>query len=387
VTAPSATQVVLLTPEGRAAVATLLVEGAQATSLVCELFHPANGRPLDEQPLLRIVFGRWQSRDSGEELIVCRRDVNRIEIHCHGGRAAAGAIIEALVQHGCRAGDWRQWVQASAADPIAAAAHLALAQATTERAALVLWDQASGALRRALDEVAASLSAGDARLSLARVEALLEFAGLGQHLVKPWQVVLAGRPNVGKSSLINSLVGYQRAIVHATPGTTRDVVTAAAAIDGWPLELADTAGLREDADPLEAAGIQLARDRLAGADLVVLVFDAGSPWSSHDEALVRAWPLAVCVHNKCDLFDPRESAAANRPPGLFVSALSGEGIDQLEREIGVRLVPHAPPAGAAVPFLTSQVETLAKIRAALRTGQLAAAGELLARIETASIEH
>ncbi len=375
-TAPPATEVVLLTPEGRAAVATLLVEGPQATALVGELFHAANGRPLERQPLLRIVFGRWQSNDSGEELLVCRRNENRLEIHCHGGRAAVAAIIEALVQRGCRAGDWRQWVQASVADPLAAAAHVALAQATTERAAVILWDQASGALRRAVDELAALISAGDAQLALARVNVLLEFAAVGQHLIKPWNVVLAGRPNVGKSSLINALVGYQRAIVHVTPGTTRDVVTAAAAIDGWPVELADTAGLRLGADPLETAGIQLARDRLSEADLVVLVFDAASPWSSDDEALLREWPLAVCVQNKCDLISPSERMAARRV-GLYSSALRGEGIDDLQRAIGARLVPQSPPAGAAVPFLPSQVEVLARIREA-RAGRASRRGRRVA---------
>jgi tRNA modification GTPase len=378
--AKASTQVVLLTPEGRAAVATLLVEGPRANALVGELFHPANGRPLAKQPLLKILFGRWQSSQTGEELIVCRRDEMRIEIHCHGGRAAAGAIVDSLVERGCRASDWRQWVRESTPDPIRAAAHVALASATTERAAAILWDQASGALRRALDEIAALVAARDVPQSLARIDALAEYAALGQHLVKPWQVVLAGRPNVGKSSLINSLVGYQRAIVHATPGTTRDVVTAAAAIDGWPVELADTAGLRASADPLEAAGIQLARDHLAAADLVVLVFDASRPWSSDDETLAGAWPRAVCVHNKCDLLGPHQRSAARRG-GLVTSALGGEGIDQLERAIGGRLVPQAPAAGAAVPFLAGQVAALARVREAVQSGEWAAANGLLARAD------
>ncbi len=89
--------------------------------------------------------------------------------------------------------------------------------------------------------------------------------------------MLAGRPNVGKSRLLNALAGYDRAIVDPTPGTTRDVVTVPAAFDGWPVELADTAGLRSSLDPIEAEGVALARARQRGADLVVVVLDRSEP--------------------------------------------------------------------------------------------------------------
>ena len=106
-----------------------------------------------------------------------------------------------------------------------------------------------------------------------QIAILLARADLGRHLVRPWSVVLAGPVNVGKSSLINALAGYGRSIVHHAPGTTRDAVTAATAIDGWPVELCDTAGLRPAATPVERAGIERAQERLAQADLAVLVFD------------------------------------------------------------------------------------------------------------------
>ena len=89
-----------------------------------------------------------------------------------------------------------------------------------------------------------------------------------------WRVVIAGPPNVGKSSLINAMAGYERAIVSPLPGTTRDVVTLTTAIDGWPVQLADTAGLRASDDELESAGVKLAGAALAAADLVILVCDA-----------------------------------------------------------------------------------------------------------------
>jgi small GTP-binding protein len=107
---------------------------------------------------------------------------------------------------------------------------------------------------------------------------------------------------VGKSSLINALVGYQRSIVFDEPGTTRDVVTAETALDGWPIQFIDTAGLRDsDADDLEAAGIALARQQLDAADLRLLVLDTSQPRNADDERLLDEWTDALVIANKCDL--------------------------------------------------------------------------------------
>lgn len=363
----------MLTPQGRGAVASLLVEGQLAAKVVGALFYPASGQPFDKQPCEKIVFGRWQSPATGEELVVCRRDAERVEIHCHGGHAAIRAIIATLAEQGCHEVAWREWVRQSTADPITVAARLALAAAPTERVAAILWDQYTGTLRRALDLMASHIAAGDAHSALNQVEALLAWSALGCHLVEPWKVVLAGRPNVGKSSLINALLGYERAIVHHIPGTTRDIVTGAAAMEGWPVELADTAGLHASTDPVEAAGIRLARSRLATADLVVLVFDASEAWSDEDQALAIGWPGALQVHNKCDLV-----GAGARAAGLYVSAKTGEGMDAFHREIARILVPQPPPEGQAMPFAPQHVEALRQIRAALSANQMAAADQLLA---------
>jgi tRNA modification GTPase len=381
VSAGIATQVVLLTPQGRGAVASLLVEGPSAIDFVGALFHPAQARSLAEAPCGGIAFGRWQSSETGEELIVCRRDTQRIEIHCHGGHAAAAAIIASLVDRGCHAVPWRQWMSESAHDFIAAAAQIVLAGATTERTAGILWDQSAGALRRALDVIAAHLAAGQSDEAARGVDALVENSALGCHLVAPWRVVLAGPPNVGKSSLINALLGYRRAIVHDTPGTTRDVVTAAAAFEGWPVELADTAGLRESTDSLETSGMRMTHQRLSTADLAVLVFDASRGPSAEDEQLAEQWPEALWVFNKCDLLS-RETSIGVRPPGLRVSALNGEGLGALEHEIATRLVPKVPAAGAGVPFTATQIHSLAQIRAALAAGDPVAAHQLLSRAES-----
>ena len=109
---------------------------------------------------------------------------------------------------------------------------------------------------------------------LEQLKGLLRFGDLGLHLTTPWRVVLTGPPNVGKSSLINALVGRERAIGSAQPGTTRDVVTAVTAVGGWPIELADTAGVRQVVDPLEREGVNRAKRSREHADLVVMVADA-----------------------------------------------------------------------------------------------------------------
>ena len=375
-TPEKATQVVLLTPQGRGAVATVLIEGPRAAELVAELFHPATGRSILDQPCGKILFGRWFSPEYGEELVVCRRDSQRIEIHCHGGQAAPRAIVASLIERGCSALEWNDWIRKTTVDPIAATAQIALAAAATERAAAILCDQLAGALRQAINQLSILIRDGNVPAASAKIDHLLDFSDLGLHLKQPWQICFAGRTNVGKSSLINALLGYERAIVHATAGTTRDVVTAGAAIDGWPVELADTAGQRASSDELETEGIGLGQRQLAKADLVVLVFDLSVAWSDEDDALATAWPGALHVFNKRDLTN---SVAFDNSVHLTTSALAAEGLGDLERAISKRLVPRVPAAGQAIPFTIRQVETLHEIRRDLQSGEAAAASKLLER--------
>jgi tRNA modification GTPase len=370
-TAESRTEVVMLTPEGRGAVATLLVSGPRALAVVDLLFESATGHAVTTEPAGRILFGRW--RTSGEELVVCRRGADRVEIHSHGGHAAPASVVRSLVEHGCTSLSWQDWLCESENDPIVASARLALAQATTERTVGILLDQVQGALRKAINELRQRLEQGNLAVGQSLVAALVERSNTGLHLIEPWKVVLAGRPNVGKSSLINALVGYQRAIVFDTPGTTRDILTTAAAIDGWPIELSDTAGLRASEDELELAGVRLAEQRLAAADLVVLVFDRSTPWNAESQALIAAHPNAVIVHNKCDL----PAAADDRPPGILTSAASGAGLGELQCLLSSRLVPNVPPPGAAAPFTAQQVASLRELKSLLEVGDVARAKAII----------
>src|SRR6185369_14624432 len=127
-----------------------------------------------------------------------------------------------------------------------------LAHAPTLRTASILLDQLHGAFERGVTRIL-DLLATNPEAAREPLRELARYAPIGRHLVEPWKVVVAGAPNVGKSSLVNALAGFQRAVVSDIAGTTRDVVSVPVAFDGWPVELTDTAGLRE-AEGLEAAG-------------------------------------------------------------------------------------------------------------------------------------
>ncbi len=374
-------RIVQLTPPGRGAIATLLVEGPGAGECVESQFRSARGIALRDCPAERLLYGRFGPLP-GEEVVVRCRSGQSIEIHCHGGDAAVARIAGLLRRAGAAVIAWPAWARSHYDDPITAAAHLALADARTERTAAILLDQYRGALRQAWEEIRTALAQGDLSRTGELIETLLARATIGRHLVQPWRVVLAGEPNVGKSSLINALLGYQRTIVHPMPGTTRDVVTAITAVDGWPLEFCDTAGLRRSAHPLEQAGVQRAQERLAMADLALLVFDISRPWSKADETLRQHFPAAMLVHNKSDLVAAGGTGETpvprTRPPGIIVSALTGTAIPGLLEAVVHRLVPQPPAPGSAIPFTAELVARLESAREALARNDRAAALESLA---------
>lgn len=353
----------LATPVGRSAIATVMLWGDDATSLVHAKFRAASGLALSDIPLDRITFGTWKGDDGpGEELVVCRRNEQLIEIHCHGGIAAHDAIISSLVSSGCLRVDWHRWLQSTGGEKVAVEARIALAGARTTRTAEILLGQLNGALQNAISSAIHHLNVNESPTASQIIDRLVALANVGLHLATPWQVVLAGSPNVGKSSLINAILGYERAIVYDQPGTTRDVVAASTAIDGWPLELADTAGLRVAEGAIEEQGVSMARGRAAQADLLLLVFDASLPWSDADTELLSQHPHALIIHNKCDqALDDR-----NRPDGIHTSATCGDGIQTLLETVVSRLVPVEPDVGEAVPFTQRQVAHLS--RAAERQG-------------------
>jgi tRNA modification GTPase len=347
--------VVQLTPPGRGAIATILVEGPGAVDLIETMERTRFGRPLSDFPDDRLVVGRF-AEENGEEIVIRRRGPKTVELHCHGGYAAAAMIEETLRQKGCRVIAWQEWTAKVQKDPIAAAAKLALAEATTQRTAAILLDQYNGALGRTFETIQQNIDEKNFTAARQHVDSLLSLVTLGAHLTKPWRVVVAGPPNAGKSTLINALVGFERSIVHHTPGTTRDAVTVTTAMDGWPVELCDTAGLHAKAEGIEKAGMELARQKIGEADLTVLVFDLSKKWSRADQSLAESYSNAMLVHNKIDIAGPDFGSKDDRPEGLFISALSGMGIEKLVGTIAKQLVPVPPSPGAAVPFTMEQIE-------------------------------
>jgi tRNA modification GTPase len=252
-------------------------------------------------------------------------------------------------------------VQGETPCPIAAAAKVALAEARTERTGAVLWDQASGALARGVDDAIAALEVGQLEQAIKRIDRTLALGPVGLHLTSPWRVALVGPPNVGKSSLANALLGYSRSIVDPTPGTTRDLVTSRTVFEGWPVELVDTAGLRTSSDPLELAGMRLAEQQAGAADLLLLVLDARDPLP---DVLRANGNNQLVVLNKCDLLLEVPSAA--RAENLvYTSATEPLGLDELQQAIVHRLVPLVPEPGEAVPFSQHQLTLLGDVRAAI----------------------
>lgn len=371
-----ATTLSCLTPPGRAALATLALSGPHAWPAVRALFRPRKG----ELPATPEPGAFWLGR-MGEELaddvVVAVKRVEPtawVEVHAHGGPEVVRLLTELFASRGLRPGPWPELLGHAGEDPLRGAAALALAHAPTTRTAAILLDQLNGAFASALAEISAALSRGEVGAAVAPLAGLARRARLGRRLTAPWRVVVAGAPNVGKSSLVNALAGYQRAIVAPTPGTTRDVVTTALAIDGWPVELADTAGLRELADPLEEEGIRRARERARQADLCLWLLDA---------ATEAVWPSfrgdnILLVVNKVDL--PPAWDLAQAPGAVRVSAATGAGLAELCSALSRRLVPEPPAAGLAVPFTEALAGGVEEALRQVEAGQAAEAEQTLARL-------
>jgi tRNA modification GTPase len=217
-----------------------------------------------------------------------------------------------------------------------------LAHAPTTRSAGILLDQANGAWERCIADA-----------DLARLARLNELVPLGRHLVEPWRIVIAGAPNVGKSSLLNALAGYTRSIIAPSPGTTRDLVSVRLAIDGWPVEVTDTAGIRAAPGELEQQGIERALAAARDADLRFWVLD-GAVDPVHPEQ-PDAWHFVI---NKIDL--PPRWDWHNVPGATRVSAQTRDGIGEWCARISHLLAPHPPAPGEVVPCMPAQYAWLAE---------------------------
>ncbi len=372
------------TSEGRSAIAVVRVWGRRAVEVVDAIFRPARGKPLEDTPPGRLRLGR-AGPGAGDEVVAVRLDAATptVELQCHGGYEAVRALVSALEQEGARSCDVGEIPCSSSVvdDPIAFQALADLPHAPTVRVAEILLDQAQGALRLELARIGRSLPMGTEPI-LERLDRLISRAALGLRLITGWKVVISGRPNVGKSRLFNALAGYTRAIVDPTPGVTRDVVTVRTAFLGWPVELSDTAGLRETEDSIERLGIARTRREQEGADLVILVLDRSEPLLASDRDLIESTPGALLVGNKSDL------APAWEPDGTIlgssdmvsVSAESGANLADLMAAIIARLVPDPPQPCDPIPFRPDHLARLLQAHRELTIGRQQAALDSLAAI-------
>jgi tRNA modification GTPase len=191
---------------------------------------------------------------------------------------------------------------------------------------------------------------------------LLATAPLGERLHDGALVVFAGRPNAGKSSLFNALLGSDRALVTELPGTTRDTIEAATAVEGWPVRLADTAGLWDAPGRLDALGVEVSRRYLAAADLVLLCVEAGRGLGDDERAILAERPVIV-VRTKSDLMGGRADARTGGDE-VPVSVVTGEGLEALRLAIAGRLFGAGQAYADLEPMLTRERHRVALARAA-----------------------
>jgi len=398
--------VAIATPPGRGGIGVVRISGPAAPTIAAAMLElrdalsprhatytrvrqPVNGHGASVQDEVIATYYPAPRSYTGEHVV---------EISGHGSPVVLEAIVAGALAAGARLarpGEFtlraflhgkRDLVQAEAvADLIAAA---------TPLQARVAFDQLEGTLT-------SRIAAIDARLFdlIARLEASLDFPDEGYHFVGPGDasnqiaaivdrvdallggarrgrvirdgatVVIVGRPNVGKSSVFNALVGVERAIVTDVPGTTRDLVSESLDLEGLAITLVDTAGWRDAVDLVEREGVARATRAREVADLLLMIVDGSQPAAAEDDELLAqtaARPRLV-VANKADL------GAAREPGGCCVSARTGAGIDELRWAIVRELTGAEPLRDSAAISNTRHIALLEQARAHLRAAQDAAA--------------
>jgi tRNA modification GTPase len=376
----------VLTPTGRGAVATIRVraDAKVLCSVINQFFQPANSRPLEEQEIGRVCFGLWCASEAHgtntEEVVVCRVSETHVEVNCHGGKAAIDRIMQMLADAGFND---RTGGQMPGYSSLAAECQHALTLATTRRTVEFILRQLPDRLETAVVRFIELLDGGPAKHDgsgrfheqnsqaiddcQSQLAEILKHSEFGLHLTQPWRVVLVGRPNVGKSTLINALLGYDRAIVFDQPGTTRDVVVGQTAFDGWPIQLADTAGIRATDNALESAGIARSQEEIANADCVCILLDLSNQLSADDLDLLKSTSdqidqqRIVVVLHKSDLehrWSQSDLPSLYQDRTVHVSSTSQTGVDSLINEVVSTLVPTVPADDVIVPLTVRQIKCL-----------------------------
>ena len=378
----------LATPPGRAALAVIRVSGTGAFDIAQKIISNfRSDRPRlatlarfetpDHQLIDRGVYTAFPGPHSytGEDLV---------ELSCHGGLVVPGRLLSALHAAGARPatpGEFtRRAVLNGKLDLVQAEAVGDLIDATAPVQAAAALRQLDGGLSRRLARLRESLVEVQALLGYdidfpeeddgpvpperlaaeiqgvaAQIQDLVASAPSAERLREGALLVFAGRPNAGKSSLFNALLGADRALVTEIPGTTQDAIEAHTDFLGWPVRLADTAGLWEAPGKIDRLGIEVSRRYLAAADLVLLCVEAGRQMGEDERAIGRERP-SLLVRTKSDLTsEPGE--------GLSVSAITGTGLGDLRRTAAERVFSERINLADLEPALTRERHRVALIRA------------------------
>lgn len=359
----------IATPLGEGGLAVLRISGPGAPAIADKLFvgkgKPSaasshtlhfgrivrNGQTIDEVLLAILRAPRTFTRE------------DTVEISCHGGILPAKLILDALLENGARLAEPGEFTRRAflngRIDLAQAEAVADLIHSRTELALAAANEQLAGHLSRRInrlrDDLLHILAHVEAHIDfpdediapdtrdqllkrledgLAFISQLLQTANEGQILRRGIRTTIVGRPNSGKSSLLNQLLGRDRAIVSPIPGTTRDTIEETANIRGLPVVFIDTAGLREARDEIEIEGIRRSRESLGRAELILHVLDANQPLTAEDQNYLAefAGKKRILVRNKMDL-PVRSELPSGLAPVVDISCVSGQGIESLKDAI------------------------------------------------------
>lgn len=383
------------TPPGQGAIAVIRLSGPLAHEIVGRLFTRKNGPVRWAQRVMHFGFFREGEVQLDQGIAVIFRaprsytGEDMAEFHCHGGILTASSLLEAVLRAGARAAEPGEFTkraflngkmdltQAEAVmDVIRAGSSAALRAAQEQLSGRV--GEEMGKVRHLLLELVAHLEAQidfpeegidphtgenlvqEIRSARRRIDSLLETAAEGRILREGVRLVLCGAPNAGKSSLLNRLLGFDRAIVSINPGTTRDTIEEVASLRGISFRITDTAGLRETEDPLEREGVARTRRAMETADVIVRVFDITLPPAPET---VRGEILAA---NKVDLVREQVAGSDFHPESIAISCLTGAGIDKLVDAIVQAVRGNRPAEAPGFAAINARHQTcLQRMRARL----------------------
>jgi len=401
-----------MTPRGIGGIAVIRLTGESAGDILQTIFAGKDMQPRGRINTGRISYGFIVEPASGQpvdEVLVARTGEHDYEINCHGGYAAVREVMRVLRECGAEEIPWEEALgrgnMLKGRDPVQREAYRRLLRAKSERAVRHILAQFEGALSREIARLFSRVESAHYRQAASTLDDMLRHAAFGVALSEPVRVVIAGLPNSGKSSLLNSLVGKERAIVAEEAGTTRDIVDAETLIRGVPFHLHDTAGLRGAAGDAEAEGVARARAAAAAADCLVVVLDMSREVTPAEaDFLLRAagGPHgAVACLNKCDLVEgnfrerlkascergtppPRVQGLSERTlvrvvgacrrdsvPVCFTDCLTGEGIDDLRAAIYSACIPAEPPDEDSPLIFSREQEKLLRSLRPLLSGAMA----------------